>query len=378
MAKDFFYRLSSKVVYILFAFLALFILIFYYSQFFDLVFERYFGSDFFSRFLPSIVDTVLLVFGAFFFLLVTKPLIRYYFVKKGRDSQAGLLVSFYSYFVWFIAFALILSTVFKDLGTLIASLGLIGFGFTLALQKPILNFVGWLNIIMTNPFNVGERIEVSGIIGEVISIHTMFTRIKGLYKTSQSIAETLITIPNEVLLTNPVLNYSRLGGIVSDDLTISITYESNWKKARQIIEEVAEETMRHFIKAQLPATFAEKRSWQEALSLLQEASKRIKRGFLKKNVSEQIEIIKTAKETLSVPFPKSKLLISLGQSSIDINVVYKTDLHLARDSKDYFTRRILEEFSKHSDLEFAYPHMQIVSEDKKAISKNNKKILDYG
>ncbi|MEM4326747.1 MAG: mechanosensitive ion channel [Candidatus Diapherotrites archaeon] len=374
MNKEKLYQLSAIIVFSVASIIFLYI---YYNQLVQLILDRYLGNGFLVSFFPALVDSLILIIETMLFLFITKPLVRAYFEKKGKSAQAELFVSFYSYFVWFFALVLILSTIFKDLGALIASLGLIGFGLTLALQKPILNFVGWLNIVMTNPFNVGERIEVSGILGEVISINTMFTRVQGLFKSSQSKNENIITIPNEVLLTNPVMNYSRLGGLYTDDVTISITYESNWRKARQIIESVAEETMRQFVKAQLPVTFAEKRAWQEALSLLQEASKKIKRGFLRKNVTEQIEIMKSAQQQSVSPFPKPKLLISLGASSIDINVIYKIDLHSVRDAKDFFVRRILEEFSKHDDLEFAYPHLELVQPSVEKNLKKNKKLSDF-
>ena len=77
-------------------------------------------------------------------------------------------------------------------------------------------------------------------------------------QNAQTKSEQVISVPNELMLTNPVINLSRLGGLYTDDITVSLTYESNWKKAAEILESIAQNAMKKFIKNNLPATFAER------------------------------------------------------------------------------------------------------------------------
>lgn len=225
---------SRKPVFILFTFTLILacvgFIVFYWNEIATLLIDRYFGQNGgISQHLPMLLDSGLLIAEGYIFLLVTKPLVKLFIERGGKKNQTNLVLSFYTYLTWLIIVIILLSTFFKDFGTIIASLGLIGFGVTFALQKPILNLVGWLTIIRANPFSVGERIEVNGIRGDVVSIHTMYTQIQGTRPNAQTKSDQIITIPNELILTNPVMSYSRMGNVFADDITVSVTYESKEK-----------------------------------------------------------------------------------------------------------------------------------------------------
>jgi len=314
--------------------------------------------------LPHFFNIVSLIIATEIFLMITRFGISKYLENRGKKKEIKVILTLYTYLVWAFMGVLLLTTVFKDLGALLTSVGLIGFGITFALQKPILNFVGWLTVVITKPFNIGDRIEVNGIRGDVLSIHTMYTRVQGTRLNAQTRTEQIVSIPNEQLLTYPVTNFSRLGGLYSDDITFSITYESNWRKATELLENVTEGAIRKFIKNNIPVTFAEKRSWQEAVNLLQEATKRLRRGVVRESVQEKIEMLKTAENTSQVEIPKPRIQMALGASSIDLNVLYKTDLNSVRDTKHEIARNYMESIERRDDIEFAYPHMQLVYDDR--------------
>jgi small-conductance mechanosensitive channel len=369
----------SYTAFVIAAIIAGIFIFFYWNQISNIALQIYGEKpSAFATILPKLSDAAIIILETIIFLFITKPILQKYLEHKGKKNQAKLIVALYTYLVWFIIIIILLSTFFKDFGAIITSLGLIGFGITFALQKPIMNFVGWLTIVMTNPFNLGEKIEVNNIKGDVKSIHIMYTRIQGTKADTNNKSEQIITIPNELILTNPVLNYSRNGGFYTDEITFSITYESNWRKAAKIVEEITEENVKKFVKTQVPVTFAEKRAWQEALNLLQEASKKIKREFLKKTVKEQINIMKTAESGNEIPVPKPKIRISLEPSSIGINVVYQTDLQSVADTKASIIKDFLEKIEKHEDIELAYPRMEIMKNENHAKKKyNNKQLKDF-
>lgn len=325
---------------------------------------------------PHLFNIAALIIATEIFLVLTRFAISKYLENRGKKKEIRVILTLYTYLVWAFMGVLLLTTVFKDIGALLTSIGLIGFGITFALQKPILNFVGWLTIVITKPFNISDKIEVNNVRGDVLSIHVMYTKIQGTMQNAQTKSEQVISVPNELMLTNPVINLSRLGGLYTDDITVSLTYESNWKKAAEILESIAQNAMKKFIKNNLPATFAERRSWQEAIDLMQEATKRLRRGFVKQSVQEKIEILKTAESSSAISIPKPNILVSLSQSSIDLNVMYKTDLYSVRDTKNEIVRSFMEAIEKRSDIEIAYPHMQIVySERPKKHSRNQEKLF---
>src|SRR5690606_11342498 len=48
--------------------------------------------------------------------------------------------------------------------------GLLSAGVAIALQAPLTNVVGWLFILVRQPFRVGDRIQVGAQVGDVIDI----------------------------------------------------------------------------------------------------------------------------------------------------------------------------------------------------------------
>ena len=184
--------------------------------------------------------------------------------------------------------------------------------------------------------------------------------------------EQVITVPNEMILTNATMNYSRLGNIYSDSIVMSISYESNWRKAIQILEKVAEEGSKKFIVNEAAIAKAEKKSWKEAIALLQEASTKLRKGFLKKKTKEDIYGIAPA-ATVTENACRPNVSMSLGASSIDLEVIYQANLRSLRATKNEITRRFAEEVEKQNDIEFAYPHMQLVY-DEKPKARNNSRL----
>ena len=310
--------------------------------------------------LPVIATTAFIIIDTQIFLMISRFVISKYLESRGRKRQAKAILALYTYVVWLFMIVVLVTSIFKDVGAILTSLGLIGFGITFALQKPIMNFVGWLTVVITHPFTIGDRIEVQGIRGDVISIHTMYTRLQATRADTLEKSEKIVTVPNEQILTNPVINYSRRGDVFWDDITIGITYESNWRKASEILQNVTENTSRKYLKNGIPVTQEEKKSWQEAVSLLRGASKKLKRGILRQAVKEQIEIMKSAESKSEMEMPKPNVQLQFADSSINLNVLYATDLRSVRASKNEITRGFLEETEKRSDIEIAYPHMQVV------------------
>jgi small-conductance mechanosensitive channel len=313
-----------------------------------------------QKLLPVIATTAFIIIDTQIFLMISRFVISKYMESRGKKRQAKAILMLYTYVVWVLMSVILVTSIFRDVGAILTSLGLIGFGITFALQKPILNFVGWLTVVLTHPFTIGDRIEVQGIRGDVISIHTMYTRIQATRVDTLEKSEKMVTIPNEQILTNPVINYSRRGDVFWDDITMSITYESNWRKATEILQNVAETTSRKYLKNGIPVTQEEKQSWREAVGLLRGASKKLKKGILKEAVKEQIEIMKSAEIKSELEVPKPNVQMQFADSSINLNVLYATDLHSVRASKNEITKAFMEEVEKAKDIELAYPHMQIV------------------
>lgn len=153
---------------------------------------------------------------------------RYYWRKSIKNSYFGLL-------------ALINAVIWIDKSNSIATfLGLVTAGLTIVLQVPIVNFVGWIFIMVRKPFEVGDRIEIGKIAGDVIDIRFFqFTvnEIKCRIEAEQSTGR-IVHIPNGKVFSMPQANYTQGFGYIWNEVGVPITFESNWKKAKSILTDI--------------------------------------------------------------------------------------------------------------------------------------------
>ena len=82
-----------------------------------------------------------------------------------------------------------------------------------------------------------DRIEIGGEAGDVIDIGVMTTtllEIGGWVHGDQPTGRVTV-IPNGKVITQQVHNYTKDHSFIWDELTIPITYDSDWRQARDII-----------------------------------------------------------------------------------------------------------------------------------------------
>ena len=103
-------------------------------------------------------------------------------------------------------------------------------GIGLALQGSLSNFAGGILLLILKPFKVGELIEVQGQIGVVTEIHIFYTVL--LSPQNQTIIS-----PNGPLAGGSIVNYTKAGKL-RVDLTIGIAYDSDIKKAKDVLMKV--------------------------------------------------------------------------------------------------------------------------------------------
>jgi small-conductance mechanosensitive channel len=127
---------------------------------------------------------------------------------------------------------------FKSLATF---LGIVSAGIAIALKDPLANLAGWAFIVWSRPFEVGDRIEIAKHKGDVIDVHLFqFTlnEIGGWVDADQSTGR-IVHLPNQLVFTEAVANYDKGFKYVWNEVPVLVTYESNWKKAKEILTGIA-------------------------------------------------------------------------------------------------------------------------------------------
>lgn len=114
----------------------------------------------------------------------------------------------------------------------VAIIGAAGLAVGLALQGTLANFAGGVLILLFKPFKVGDLIDAQGHFGEVSEIQIFVTKII----TPQN---KLAIVPNGAISNGSLTNVTALGKL-RVDLTIGIAYDSDIKKAREVLMAVME------------------------------------------------------------------------------------------------------------------------------------------
>ena len=118
----------------------------------------------------------------------------------------------------------------------IAVLGATGLAIGLALQGALANFASGVVIILLKPFEIGHYVEISDAFGKVTDIKIFNTVLVTREKKT-------VIIPNGQIISDKIVNYSKLGYIRAD-MVFGIGYNDDLLKAKRILEELLAEDER--------------------------------------------------------------------------------------------------------------------------------------
>ena len=146
---------------------------------------------------PRVIGVVV-IFVVFFILAkIIKRIITSAAERLKFDRNlTSLLARTSSITLIIFGFVTALGTLGINVSALVAGLGLTGFALGFALKDTISNLLSGVLILLYRPFEIGNRIKVSGYEGIVISIDLRYTELDS--------DENKVLIPNSKLFTDPV------------------------------------------------------------------------------------------------------------------------------------------------------------------------------
>ena len=181
-------------------------------------------------------------------------------------------------------------------------------------------------IYITGTYHIGDRIELNSKTGDVIDIGIFYTTlletnewVKGDQATGR-----LSIIPNSFVLSGVVNNYTKDHPYIWDEISIPITYDSDWKEALKIIEAaIAVETRDITVKS------------EESISKL------------------------TAKYYLPQKATEPTVFTVLTDNWIEMNIRYTTEARQRRIIKDRIYRNLLSELGQANNVKIASESIDI-------------------
>ncbi|GAB3527890.1 hypothetical protein GCM10027443_04890 [Pontibacter brevis] len=229
---------------------------------------------------------------------------------------------FTNYVATGIAILLLSNIWFNGFESIATFLGLLSAGLVLALRDPLLSMAGWLYILWKRPFRIGDRIQVGDTIGDVIDIRLFqFTlnEIRGWVDADQATGR-VVNVPNARVFMEPQANYNYGFPFVWQEIPVNITFESNWQKAKQILQEI---TARHAEQLSEAAVQQVKRQSQRHLIFYEDL--------------------------------QPKLYTTVRENGIQLTVRYLCGVMRRRQSSHLIWEEVLTRFLAAPDIHFAYP-----------------------
>jgi small conductance mechanosensitive channel len=179
----------------------------------------------FLEILPKAI-VAMVILAIFIYLAgLTSKLIRKALDKRGTDQEVKLVISKVTHWSLIVIGVFVaLQQLGFDLSAFLVSLGIVGFTIGFALQDISKNFVAGMLLLIQQPFDIGNAIEVSGYSGTVIDVDLRATEIR-------TFDGTIVLIPNADVYTSPITNFSR-GENRRIELTVGVASDTNLELAR--------------------------------------------------------------------------------------------------------------------------------------------------
>ena len=214
---------------------------------------------------------------------------------------------------------------FAGFQSLATYLGLLSAGIAIALKDPLVNLVAWAFIMWRRPFTVGDRIEIGSYKGDVIDLRIFqFTLMEiGNWVDAEQSTGRVIRIPNGKVFTEMLANYSKGFKYIWNEIPVLITFESDWKKCKEILAEIATRHAEHLT--------------EKAAEKVKEASARMMVFY-----------------TTLTP----TVYTSVKDCGVLLTIRYLCKPRERRGSEQGIWEDILTRFAECDDIDFAYPTMR--------------------
>ncbi len=192
---------------------------------------------------PRYITSFWIIIGAWILSSFLHDIIRFYGRALAEGSEGDwddrlveLFELIIKYLVWFVALMLILSAFMIDITPLLAGAGIAGLAIALAAQDIISNFFSGALITVDKPFKVGDRVKINEYYGDVVAVGPRSTRLR-------TIEYQIVTIPNNMITTNVIINYSMPDPKLKMTIPVSVAYGTDIDKVTKILSEIANDAI---------------------------------------------------------------------------------------------------------------------------------------
>lgn len=184
--------------------------------------------------LPKVVSSLIVVFIGVIFYMVTARLFEA--ALKRTPMQISLIKitvrSLYRGIIIIISAIFVLGQLGINVTAALAGVGVVGLAVGFAAQATIANVLSGFGIFINDLYRKGHWVKVADHYGEVAEITLRTTKIRTLDNT-------YISVPNSLITSSPVINYSEQGKL-RITVNVSIGYDESVAHAREVLLEAVQ------------------------------------------------------------------------------------------------------------------------------------------
>lgn len=258
--------------------------------------------------------------------LLIKLATRKYVNDNERLYTANKIVNFIN--VTLIVFVLLFAYL-ENVSYLVTVLGFASAGLAIAMKDLFMSILGWMVIVLGGSIHVGDRVKVKkdGLeyVGDVLDVSLLRITIHEditltTYLTNRR-AGRIIFIPNNYIFTTLISNYTHASmKTVWDGIDVTITFDSNFKKAMQIAKDI---------------------------------SKKYSKGYTD-ITRKQLNMLRD-KYSLRNTSVEPRIFVFLEPYGIRISFWYLTNAYSTLVLRSTISSEFIESINKEGDIKIAYP-----------------------
>jgi small-conductance mechanosensitive channel len=270
---------------------------------------------------------ILVLFGL---SLLLRFMSKKYITDNDRFYMANKIINFSNFILIMI---ILLFNYIENVSYLVTVLGFASAGIAIAMKDWFMSMLGWLVIVFGGSIHVGDRIRVDmdgmKYVGDVMDISLLrMTILEDITLTTYNEnrrAGRIVFIPNNYVFTRMIASYSHDSlKTVWDGIDITITFDSNHKKAMQLAKEAA----RKYSKGYTDITRKQLNKLRHKYSL--------------KNTNVE-----------------PRVFSFIESNGLNVSVWYLTNAYATLTLRSTISTEIIDMFNHEDDITIAYPTQQL-------------------
>ncbi len=188
----------------------------------------------FESILTAILDRALAVVVIILVTLVVTKLVKSFFLRLARNSTrvspliCSVVRKTINFILWVCTTISLLYVFGINVTPIITGLGVTGVVLGFALQESVSSFFSGFLIAVTNPFRIGDYVDIDSVSGTVVSMDLLSVTLGGADNRK-------ITLSNKTVWGSVIVNYSDIEKRRMD-MVVQVAYNSDIDKVKQVIK----------------------------------------------------------------------------------------------------------------------------------------------